>query len=1028
MKALIVYDEITNAELSAKCKEVLEHEDIKVSSVLLNQLSAKSLRDADYVLYLCKGRYYSGTELLLSEFVRNGKVMIFLGGNPFSEMIGSEYEQCKGIRAFSFADTFMKTGKSGNYVMRLDKTAETEKMFLDEKTEIVTGVSEMYAGLYMLSHENSRTSEIVKHADLTCIAGFYDSVGRRVASPVVKVSYRSGGEIFLFTYDNEEGNILSSDFTERLLSEILVSSSKGQVSFEAEPTYARFDEGERPHILLRRHCVVGKAPQEFCFVVKRGDEPYVVYSVSHAGRHSLDIELPITGEGRYTVLIRACLGGVCVNSVETGFYILNEDRIKAEMKNFARPYINQANAVDFLMRDGEIMPILGTTYFVTDVYQKCFIHFNVAACERDLDLLKKDGYNTLRSGNWMMHTEFFGSDGKICEKSRRALQAYFFMAMRHGFIVQFTLGNIALNDWDVTKCAVHNPSINRKINTLFDNFSRLFAEYNNVILDVMNEPSYSRKGAWRTLRPSGDPYEAKAFMNFVLGEYGTMEKIRDAWGENARTLPSAADITVPSDKDYEGTLYRTEDDRQNAKAQDFWRFAMVSYNKWLEGIREIVRENAPYMLVIMGRDETLRIPEEQDMVLKGNLDMVSWHQWNWDNIVYLEYLMNHVKGHITCAQELGVYRVEKQRGGKCLSDEVVSGKLERKLMFGFGNWVMWQSFNVPEKTELSENMLGVYRADRSETPAASMLRSLIAAEKKAAPFLFHRDEEAFGALTLYSTSSHYSLFRSFAEEGLRKHINVLNRKFRIQSDIVLEHLFTGDYPEIIGRPRIVFVPAAMRLENDAFSRLIILAKKGATIVICGDIEENEMFSARKRLEMFYSESDILTHRQTVKAYEKLVIGEKEFLLNFGRGVSYADTENCFCALLEDGKDYYEIHEFELEEGRIIHCPLPIEDCEGEEVTEELYRYALSKAGISNEVYSVSDTCPESVLIHAISYEKCTAYSMINDGAAAEFELEDLRSKKSVSVSLPVNTSAKIWIGSDGSVISTYTGKGAAIEN
>ena len=136
-----------------------------------------------------------------------------------------------------------------------------------------------------------------------------------------------------------------------------------------------------------------------------------------------------------------------------------------------------------------------------------------------------------------------------------------------------------------------------------------------------------------------------------------------------------------------------------------------------------MRKMAPDMVVMMGRGESLRVPEEQDMILSGNLDMVCWHQWNRDAVIYTEYLLNRVKGHITCAQELGSYRVRKMRGGKVLSDERVAHKLERKLFFGFSNWIIWQSFHNPDKEELCENMLGTYRSDRRENILIRDLRS-----------------------------------------------------------------------------------------------------------------------------------------------------------------------------------------------------------------------------------------------------------------------------------------------------------------
>ena len=58
----------------------------------------------------------------------------------------------------------------------------------------------------------------------------------------------------------------------------------------------------------------------------------------------------------------------------------------------------------------------------------------------------------------------------------------------------------------------------------------------------------------------------------------------------------------------------------------------------------------------------------------------------------------------------------------------------------------WQSFHNPDKMELSENMLGIYRSDRSMTPAVTMMRQLMQTENEAMPYLYDRSEDMFPIL------------------------------------------------------------------------------------------------------------------------------------------------------------------------------------------------------------------------------------------------------------------------------------------
>ena len=102
------------------------------------------------------------------------------------------------------------------------------------------------------------------------------------------------------------------------------------------------------------------------------------------------------------------LKGVCQMTEKTGFYLMSEEKIIEEMNHYPRMEVIPSVSADFCLRDGKPVCIHGTTYFVTDVYQKCFLHFNLAQCREDLTLLQKDGFCVLRSGNWMLNVEFYG--------------------------------------------------------------------------------------------------------------------------------------------------------------------------------------------------------------------------------------------------------------------------------------------------------------------------------------------------------------------------------------------------------------------------------------------------------------------------------------------------------------------------------------------------------------------------------------------------------------------------------------------
>lgn len=1056
-QAILVYDERTNNGLLERARSIAEQSGYEACKVNAARLRSKSLQDVSLVLHCTEGRYEEGTEKELSEFVKAGGTLVVLGGNPFSRSSGEAAlaDMHKGIRAFGIGDTFQEvphTGKCFFKVLRQNWNPYEKEQ--EEVIEVHPG--KVYAGLYSLSYK-TEGRDMERHADLLPLAGFFDEDGHMIAAPVVRVSYKKGGALYLFTWEEavlppesrpSEGilseNILSQPWARELLSEICSSVFAGAVSFDAEMTYARYYPGEEVCLELHDIALAGKGKVEYLIEVKRRGDSAAAYTCkTMIGAKRYRLALPVTEEGEYEVWVRAYLGGICQMIKRTGFYLISEEKILEDMSRFPRMKVDQELSVDFCLQEGKPVCIHGTTYFVTDTYQKCFLHFNPAQCREDLSLLQKDGFNVLRSGNWMLNVEFYGKDGGICEKSRRALQAYFYCALQYGFTVQFTLGIITLNDWDQSLCAIHNPRNMKKVMCLVSSFGELFGNYTNVMLDIINEPSYSYAGQWKNIRPSGDPYERKAWIKWLKEKYGTITKVRQAWGENAVRVPDFASVDVPKERCYAGTLYRTEEDREYAMAADFWLFAQQSYDRWLSRVRSCVREKAPDMVVMMGRDESLRVPEEQDMILSGNLDMVCWHQWNRDAIIYVEYLLNRVKGHITCAQEMGIYRVEQMRGGKTLTDERVAHKLERKLFFGFSNWVIWQSFHNPDKEELSENMLGTYRSDRSETPAMPLIREMIAAENKAIPYMTRRQEDAFPILTLYSTSSHYSIYGNQAVEALRSHIFLLNNCLRMQSDVMPEHLFDRKNEKAIGKPALIMLPGVMRIREHCFEELMEYAGAGGCVLISGNVDEDEHFVGAERVAGMVSMSMRITDPgmgvdedresltgetpavRKVMNFEKLRIGEKLFTLDFRRGCEYGDAEN-FLKAAVTGDTYrggvYEVKVYPVGKGKVIYCPLPLELAENRDAILALYEMALAEAGITPKVYE-TESCKEAVLIHAIVYENCTSYTLVNDGPKETLWIKDLRSNTELEIQLSAGRGCKFWVGTDGELLGAYGASG-----
>ena len=151
-----------------------------------------------------------------------------------------------------------------------------------------------------------------------------------------------------------------------------------------------------------------------------------------------------------------------------------------------------------------------------------------------------------------------------------------------------------------------------------------------------------------------------------------------AWGDSSVTIKSFDDVTLPEGHLFSRGLCRTELRFNPTPVADFFAFAREEFLGWTAEVRATAKAIAPDTIVTMGRDETLRIPTQQDEAMAGNVDMVCWHQWNYNSNIINEYLLNRVRGKICVAQELGMYKFDDIRCGKRHTDDEMVDMLQKK--------------------------------------------------------------------------------------------------------------------------------------------------------------------------------------------------------------------------------------------------------------------------------------------------------------------------------------------------------------
>ena len=993
---------------------------IETTCLAAETLTADSLAKVD-VLINAMDTYYPEDQLpYLVDFFTNKGHIINLCPTPFTVSLESGQTNHRALRSFTVVDDFHPiAGESSSVSTWYGKQAPLS----------LTG---LFGGVYhMCEQENGKNKRIAYFEHLM---DAFDAEGNLLAAAILRIVTHNMGSMTLFNFDVATAlsnqNSVVAEFLKDALVQTVRNCQPGTALLTVDAKYARFTPEEKKPIRISvlpltlyedseatLHVSIFKEGETFSDT-EPGSALLAYETLEHVTMpYGTEILPTLNESGLYRIEARLTTcqeeEPVTITSCTTGILVLSPDELYEEVQNFPRMIIDESISTDYCVVDGNITAILGTTYFVTDVYRECFYSMNAWLCNKEMRQLKQDGFNVLRSGNWYFIPEFYKEDGSISKRGRRAMETFFYLAAKQGFTVQFALGTVLLNQWDTSRSPIHDDGMRKMCMTLIRSFAENFKDFNNVQMDIVNEPSYSNRGAWSPGKPSMEAGELKRYKKWLKEKYGTIQNLRTAWGETALTLSSFHDVTMPENHLFSRGLARTEQRMNHVMLNDFFCFARNEFSGWTNEIRGIVREIAPDMVVMMGRDETLRIPEQQTEVLAGNIDMVCWHQWNYNSDIFTEYLMNRVRGKLCVAQELGMYKFDDIRSGKRHTDEDMIEKLNNKLVCAFGNFVQWQSHDDPFMWELSENSLGIYRADLSPTPSLQATRQLVQAERNMEHRMKNRNYDAVKICTVYGTSYHFGVEHQFSLQGMRNFTYAMFHEVKEQSDFMLEHLFRKENASAIGNPNLIILPGMQMLSRDTWNELLDYVKNGTTLLISGCIDKNSYYGAEAKigaLDKNYS-------TRNLRDFEKIHIDGKDYVLDFRRMVGYADVSN----LLDCGEFTSQtagITEYTIGKGTLLYCPYPLELSTNTDAMAACYRYAIQKANAANTMYRLVNGSTN-LLLHATSYEDCTVYTIMNEGPADAVTFTDLRSGVTYTVSLSTICSGKLWIDQQGEILQTY---------
>jgi len=741
-----------------------------------------------------------------------------------------------------------------------------------------------------------------------------------------------------------------------LLREIIGWVEVGAFEMVVEPAYALFYPGEAVSCNIRvvsyrkrrgsiRIACDREGERLFESIVEMEIAPTINYEEVH-------FEEEFVKRGLYH--IRAEFvdeDGRILDSYDSGFFVFEEDMLRAGM----RIEVGQ----DYLRVDGKSYPIVGTTY-MDSLFHRKYIYHNPYRWDRDFEKMREAGINCVRTGIWTGYRQIMPDVGMVNERVLRAITAFVAVAARHRMPVIFTFFAFLPERWGGVNHYLDEQAL-RAQEAYIKAIAGRVGKSDCVIWDLINEPSFENYEHLWELMPNWDEFEERAWKAWVVERHGNAQRaceaLRTPTEEDALRLPRQDDFKKHFI--FQGTY--------PLKMVDFALFGQDVFKKWVRRMRKALEEVGAGGLVTVGQDEggTYRSPAPQfhyDVV-----DFTCNHTWWKNDYLLWDCIVTKISGVPNLIEETGIMFVEDIGGLPRRSEEDCKRLLERKIVYAFAagcaGVIQWIWNTNCHMTDENECAIGALRADGTEKKEADVIRNVAKFVAMVGEEFCGRKEEDVCVIVPYS-----NLFtsRECALEATRKAVKALHHFCRVEARAC------GEYSlDKLGRPKLVILPSAMRLNEKAWVKLVQYVKDGGTLLITGPVGQDEYVRPVERLGKF----GLSGERKSVARDELISIGGEEFNIGFEEE-KYVNVD----------RGVGEIAELEVGEGKIIYCPLPLEVGDNMEAIAALYNMAIDEAGVERR-YLARKLLPQ-LMARVEEFDKGSLLCIVNEGGCeALFDID-----------------------------------------
>lgn len=843
-------------------------------------------------------------------FILHGGNLVILGGYPFHQPVIKDHGNwILGTPQPTYAHRLL-IGPADTIVFNSSQFySKNSRMMSPEGSNFDAGTFTFPTKVYELTvrftTRNDFTGEIgsagPRDAVLLPLLQVVNDDGLPIACPLLEIDRLRGSEAGgRWIFEPSDAALKPSTIkycVERAL--------EGSARIEAFPVHSSVEEDEIPVVRVNRF---RPCPDEADRSSSRAD--LVVFNTSGKPVFTSSLNLLGTGQfisgeieikterplqpGFYKVEVKNANTTWQPNSFISGFWVMDKKLLGSG------PHLSVSK--DWLLKNGKVFPVIGTSYMGGDAGRKFLLEPNPYLWEKDFSQMEKQGINFVRTGFWAGWQKTMLDPGAIDEGFLRSLDALLLTAARHNIVLCFNLFAFLPPANGGT-----NPYLDPRAIEWQDTFAALIASrYKNIgwiNYDLINEPSYSTQDKIWTQTPIGDDYERAEWKKWVLQNHSKgLAEVLDDWRDGSNdifSLPAADELSYQ----------RIRENRRPRKALDFELFSQDVLTRWAGGLRDIIHSAGGNELVTLGQDEGGMSLRSSQQFHYTAVDYTSIHTW-WliDNLLW-DVVSTKVPEKPSLISETGLMRLENIDGEPWRSPVEAEKLLERKFAYAFqgrGAGVVEWCWNINEYQSTDNEVgIGLTRADGTMKIETQVIKQFADFFRRAAPYL---SDYKKNPVVLVIPDSKLFSGTSNSMAGTQTIVRVLADNFGIVPAMISEFKLSG---ERLKGVKLIIVPDPKMISDSAALELFAASRNGTKVLFTGAVEGNQYGKLTDQFRML----GLNTKAVAVCRYEPTnwPSGKKgsERIVTFESGMSEYELKNDSPFL-------------DTLRGNILNEPLPIE--------------------------------------------------------------------------------------------------------